>query len=84
MLLLIKHLTKTGTLLTFDYIIHHALCLWCSTQFGGNPVSCAIGLAVLNVLEQEDMRGNATRVGAHLKDLLNKLQTKHQIVGDVR
>ncbi|CAL8308290.1 unnamed protein product [Arctogadus glacialis] len=52
--------------------------------FGGNPVSCAIGLAVLNVLEQEDMRGNATRVGAHLKDLLNKLRAKHQIVGDVR
>lgn len=53
-------------------------------QFGGNPVSCAIGLAVLNVIEQEDLRGNATRVGAHLKDLLTKLKAKHQIVGDVR
>ena len=47
-------------------------------------MSCAIGLAVLNILEQEDMRANATRVGAHLKDLLNKLRAKHQIVGDVR
>ncbi|KAG7260936.1 hypothetical protein CRUP_002427, partial [Coryphaenoides rupestris] len=52
--------------------------------FGGNPVSCAVGLAVLNVLEQEDLRGNASRVGAHLKDLLTKLQAKHQLVGDVR
>ncbi|KAM4622036.1 5-phosphohydroxy-L-lysine phospho-lyase [Polymixia lowei] len=52
--------------------------------FGGNPVSCAIGLAVLDVIEKEDLRGNATRVGAHLKDLLTKLQAKHKIIGDVR
>lgn len=53
-------------------------------QFGGNPVSCAIGLAVLDVIEEEDLRGNATSVGAHLKDLLKKLQTRHEIIGDVR
>lgn len=53
-------------------------------QFGGNPVSCAIGLAVLDVIEKEDLRGNATRVGGHLKDLLTKLQTRHQLIGDVR
>ncbi|XP_010780160.1 5-phosphohydroxy-L-lysine phospho-lyase isoform X3 [Notothenia coriiceps] len=52
--------------------------------FGGNPVSCAIGLAVLDVIEEEDLKGNATRVGAHLKDLLIKLQPQHQIIGDVR
>uniref|UniRef100_A0A3Q3W137 Uncharacterized protein n=1 Tax=Mola mola TaxID=94237 RepID=A0A3Q3W137_MOLML len=52
--------------------------------FGGNPVSCAIGLAVLDVIENEDLRGNASRVGAHLKDLLTKLKTRHQIIGDVR
>uniref|UniRef100_A0A3Q3JP17 5-phosphohydroxy-L-lysine phospho-lyase n=1 Tax=Monopterus albus TaxID=43700 RepID=A0A3Q3JP17_MONAL len=52
--------------------------------FGGNPVSCAIGLAVLDVIEMEDLRGNAMRVGAHLKDLLTKLQTRHQIIGNVR
>nr|XP_029135666.1 5-phosphohydroxy-L-lysine phospho-lyase isoform X4 [Labrus bergylta] len=51
--------------------------------FGGNPVSCAIGLEVLNVIEKEDLRGNATRVGAHLKGLLTKLQSQHQIIGDV-
>lgn len=54
------------------------------TQFGGNPVSCAIGLAVLDVIEKEDLQGNATRVGAHLKDLLKKLQTRHNVIGEVR
>lgn len=53
-------------------------------QFGGNPVSCAIGLAVLDVIEEEDLRGNAIRVGTRLKDLLKKLQPKHEIIGDVR
>lgn len=52
--------------------------------FGGNPVSCAIGLAVLDVIEKEDLRGNATRVGAVLKKLLTDLHSKHEIVGDVR
>ncbi|XP_075959525.1 5-phosphohydroxy-L-lysine phospho-lyase isoform X2 [Anarhichas minor] len=52
--------------------------------FGGNPVSCAIGLALLDVIEKEDLRGNAQRVGAHLKDLLTKIQTRHQVIGDVR
>ncbi|XP_030642299.1 5-phosphohydroxy-L-lysine phospho-lyase [Chanos chanos] len=52
--------------------------------FGGNPVSCAIGLAVLDVIEREDLRGNALRVGGHLKELLKQLQAKHTIIGDVR
>ncbi|XP_065137258.1 5-phosphohydroxy-L-lysine phospho-lyase [Paramisgurnus dabryanus] len=52
--------------------------------FGGNPVSCAIGLAVLDVIEKEDLRGNALRVGGHLKHLLSQLQTKYSIIGDVR
>lgn len=52
--------------------------------FGGNPVSCAIGLAVLDVIEKEDLRGNAIKVGAKLKELLTKLHSKHQIIGDVR
>ncbi|XP_037116994.1 5-phosphohydroxy-L-lysine phospho-lyase [Syngnathus acus] len=52
--------------------------------FGGNPVSCAIGLAVLDVIEKEDLRGNAKRVGTRLKDLFTELKTRHQIIGDVR
>ncbi|XP_063045518.1 5-phosphohydroxy-L-lysine phospho-lyase [Engraulis encrasicolus] len=52
--------------------------------FGGNPVSCAVGLAVLDVIEREDLQGNATRVGGHLKKLLEQLQKKHALIGDVR
>ncbi|XP_019730315.1 5-phosphohydroxy-L-lysine phospho-lyase isoform X2 [Hippocampus comes] len=52
--------------------------------FGGNPVSCAIGLAVLDVIEKEDLKGNAKRVGAHLKDLFNRLKSQHELIGDVR
>lgn len=47
-------------------------------------MSCAIGLALLDVIEKEDLRGNATRVGTHLKNLLGKLQSRHQVIGDVR
>lgn len=53
-------------------------------QFGGNPVSCAIGLAVLDVIEKEDLRGNATRVGNYLMELLEEQKEKHQLIGDIR
>ncbi|XP_026554012.1 ethanolamine-phosphate phospho-lyase [Pseudonaja textilis] len=52
--------------------------------FGGNPVSCAIGLAVLDIIEKEDLQGNATRVGNYLFGLLKEQQKKHSLVGDVR
>ncbi|XP_062850197.1 ethanolamine-phosphate phospho-lyase isoform X3 [Trichomycterus rosablanca] len=52
--------------------------------FGGNPVSCAIGLAVLDVIEKEDLQGNALRVGGYLTELLEKLKERHPLIGDVR
>ncbi|XP_034532596.1 ethanolamine-phosphate phospho-lyase [Notolabrus celidotus] len=52
--------------------------------FGGNPVSCAIGLAVLDVIVKEDLQGNALRVGRYLTDLLQKQKDKHPLVGDIR
>ncbi|XP_034627904.1 ethanolamine-phosphate phospho-lyase [Trachemys scripta elegans] len=52
--------------------------------FGGNPVSCAIGLAVLDVIEKEDLQENAIRVGNYLTELLNKQKEKHPLIGDVR
>ncbi|XP_032885286.1 5-phosphohydroxy-L-lysine phospho-lyase-like isoform X1 [Amblyraja radiata] len=52
--------------------------------FGGSPVSCAIGLAVLEVIEKEDLRGNATRVGTYMMNLFNEQKSKHPIIGDVR
>ncbi|MBS1690823.1 MAG: aminotransferase [Actinobacteria bacterium] len=50
---------------------------------GGSPLSCAIGITVLDVLRDEDLQGNAARVGAHLKSRLVALRDKHPIVGTV-
>eukprot|EP00074_Homo_sapiens_P089320 XP_016865487.1 5-phosphohydroxy-L-lysine phospho-lyase isoform X8 [Homo sapiens] len=52
--------------------------------FGGSPVSCAVGLAVLNVLEKEQLQDHATSVGSFLMQLLGQQKIKHPIVGDVR
>jgi len=52
--------------------------------FGGNPVSCAAGMAVLDVLEQEKLLHNAVLVGDYVQQGLRKLQDKHALIGDVR
>jgi 4-aminobutyrate aminotransferase-like enzyme len=52
--------------------------------FGGNPVSCAAGLAVLDVIEQEDLQKNAATVGQYLSDGLTELAAKHEAIGDIR
>ena len=52
--------------------------------FGGNPVSCAIGLAVLDVMRDEGLQENALQVGTHLMDGLRSVMTDHAIIGDVR
>jgi 4-aminobutyrate aminotransferase-like enzyme len=52
--------------------------------FGGNPVSCAAGLAVLDVIQQENLQQNALRVGQHLVDGIRLLAKKHEGIGDVR
>ena len=52
--------------------------------FGGNPVQCAVGMAVLDVIEQEDLLANAKKTGAYIREGLKKLQSKHERIGDVR
>ncbi|MEC4671935.1 MAG: aminotransferase class III-fold pyridoxal phosphate-dependent enzyme, partial [Nitrospirota bacterium] len=52
--------------------------------FGGNPVSCAVGLAVLEVIEKEKLQENALLVGRYLQETLSRLMTKHSVIGDVR
>jgi 4-aminobutyrate aminotransferase-like enzyme/Ser/Thr protein kinase RdoA (MazF antagonist) len=52
--------------------------------FGGNPVSCAAGLAVLEVLEKEGLQRNALDVGEYLFERLTALQSEYPVIGEVR
>ncbi len=52
--------------------------------FGGNPVSCAVGQTVLDVIAEENLQDNALDVGTYLLDQLKVLKSKHEIIGDVR
>lgn len=52
--------------------------------FGGNPVSMAAGLAVLDVIEEENLQQNCLKLGKRFKDGLGKLQQTHRLIGDVR
>jgi 4-aminobutyrate aminotransferase-like enzyme len=52
--------------------------------FAGNAVSCAVGNAVLDVIEREGLQRNAFEVGGYLKSSLAQLRDRHALVGDVR
>lgn len=54
------------------------------STFGGNPVSCSAGLALLDVLEREKLQENARIVGDRLLNKLSRLMRIHQNIGDVR
>jgi 4-aminobutyrate aminotransferase-like enzyme len=54
------------------------------SSFGGNPVSCAIGISVLEVIEEEKLQENARIVGNHYASLFMELQKEFAVIGDVR
>jgi len=54
------------------------------SSFGGNPVSCEVGKAVLNVIEEEGLRQNAMEIGGYMKEQLSSLAKFHLSIGDVR
>ena len=54
------------------------------SSFGGNPVSCAIGLAVLDVIEEELLQQHAAEVGTYYKNQLTELSHRFPSIGDVR
>jgi 4-aminobutyrate aminotransferase-like enzyme len=52
--------------------------------FGGNPVSCAIGLEVLRVVKEENLQHHAKIVGGYLSNGLKQLMNQYEVIGDVR
>ena len=52
--------------------------------FGGNPVVCAQGKAVLEVIERDKLQANSLKTGARIAAGLEKLKARHNIIGDVR
>ena len=54
------------------------------STFGGNTVSCAIGLAVLDVVQEEKLQDHALEVGEQLLNGLRDLQQRHDFIDDVR
>ncbi len=54
------------------------------STFGGNPVSCAIGHEVLQIIKEEGLQNNAHQTGQYLISRLQELQSKHPIIGDIR
>lgn len=54
------------------------------SSFGGNPVSCAVGLAVLKVLKEEQLQHHAKDTGAYFMNLLKEMEQSSPFIGDVR
>ena len=52
--------------------------------FGGNPVSCAIGLAVLRIIKDEELQRNALATGVHWMERLRALSARYPIIGQAR
>ncbi|GGO67702.1 aminotransferase class III-fold pyridoxal phosphate-dependent enzyme [Bowmanella pacifica] len=52
--------------------------------FGGNPVSCAIGQAVLEVIEEQQLQAHAKRTGDYMQAKLNDMANEFELIGDVR
>jgi 4-aminobutyrate aminotransferase-like enzyme/Ser/Thr protein kinase RdoA (MazF antagonist) len=53
------------------------------SSVGGSPLSCEIGIAVLDVMRDERLQENALRVGTHLRDRLRELAGRHTLIGAV-
>jgi 4-aminobutyrate aminotransferase-like enzyme len=54
------------------------------SSFGGNNVSCAIGLKVLEVVHEEKLQAHALRVGEHLLHGLHELNQRHEVIREIR
>lgn len=61
-----------------------SLTLWSVFQYGGNPVSCAVALAVLHTIEEEKLQEQALRVGNYWINKVKEMMHAFPIIGDVR
>ena len=61
-------------------ILSACLCV----QYGGNPVSCAVANAVMDVIEKEQLQAHALQVGQEILAGYAELEKKHVLVGDIR
>ena len=73
-----------GVVTSADIMVEFRTSFRYFNTFGGNPVSCAAALAVLDVLEDESLQDKARIVGEKAKAGLKKLADKHECIGDVR
>ena len=54
------------------------------STFGGNPITTTAARAVIEFIEEENLRANTAEVGAYMRGKLLELQEKHSLIGDVR
>jgi acetylornithine aminotransferase/acetylornithine/N-succinyldiaminopimelate aminotransferase len=54
------------------------------TTFGGGPLACAVGIAVIDAIEKEGLLAHATEVGDYFQDSLRALASRHEAIVDVR
>ena len=54
------------------------------STFGGNPVTTTAAKAVIDFIEEQNLLANCTETGAYLRDGLEELKDKHEIIGDIR
>lgn len=73
-----------GVVARADLVDHFSASSMYFNTFGGNPVSCAVGMAVLDVLEDEQLLNNAITTGAYVTKGLKNLQKDHEVIGEVR
>ena len=76
-----KTIISIDYLLTINYLL---LGVEYFNTYGGNPVSCAIGNAVLDVIEKDKLMENAVEVGNYLLVEFKKLAGRYKCIGDVR
>jgi adenosylmethionine-8-amino-7-oxononanoate aminotransferase len=57
---------------------------WAGHTYGGNPVACAIGEATVRYLLDNDLVGNAERVGNHLAGRLEEIAARRPVVSEIR